>query len=1240
MERPGDINAVLESLRRVRARARALLLTQRALLLLGAMLAALLVLGAADYALRFPAWIRSWHLVLGAAAFGFALWRYIGRAVAFNPSLTTIALRVEQRRPALRGRLASAVDFISEGDASSADHDPRRMGAALARSVVLHTGADWRADAVADALHPTRALRAAGAFVAVLLLTFTTLLLSPNLAAIGAARALAPWAGVEWPKRTGVVDVTRVEVHPRGAALALRAAVVKSNRDMESTYVAAQHRVITRDGRAGPVRTDLLTYQRRAVEVPEDARTRDRPDAGALFERLIDADAHAVEYRLRTTDDETPWRRIRIVDPPRVERAHAVITPPEYARRLETDAASPTISAPTDLDMGSGADERALAPPALAGSRVELTLTLNKPVPLPADPASDNEWLQRTLSVDALGPDPEFDLRPDAWTLRWTLDRSVRLPVALVDEHGIESVDEAVFRFEAAQDRPPAATITDPPTDVSLLATAVLNVVGEGRDDVGLTRVSIHRQRATPAGEREPSGPGGALEPESDPVEIAAVETRGERAARATARIDLAVLGMRPGDELWLTARATDALASETGLRDDTVSPTRRVRIITENELIEEIRAELSGVRQAAMRADTQQAELREQTRVRGSDRQTRRSQAQVSERVARQQEAVRRLQERVDANALNDERLSSLLRDAADALNEARDASERAARTLDDALADARAENTEVPDAAPLSEQQAQDAAQQQERVREELTRLVDMLDAGQDGWVMQRRLEQLLRQQAELREQARAAAAENAGVPADQLTRQQRSEMERIAERQQELADEARRLREELARRADDVRENDPAAAAGMRQAAQRAEQEGLAQDMEQAAQQAQSNQMNEAGRSQESAMQTMRDMLEEFERGERSRQEELRRILASVIESLETLISRQTAEIARLDDAAGRNAPLAPLDEGMIALNRNTLAVLDLVRNSGRELAPVARLVSRAATAQTEAIGALRRPEPNAPDVRAHEQESLDLLTEAKREAERIEREQQAIEQARRQAELRREYTRILTKQLALREATAPFAQAAELTRRDRASVRALGEEQVAVREELAALLNRTRELAEARIFEFTHTRLDDATGRAADALRAGEPAPAVPEQERAIAALRAILDALAAASPGDENNFDSGAGSGSGSGSGGGEQPLIPPIAELKLLRDMQAMIYAETRALGDAGALAPSEHVRRIGRDQRALHDIGADLIDALRRGGRPGEDPPILVNPDEDPPPNDPAPEPPEGDDQ
>lgn len=1230
--RSEGLSPVVASLRALRSRARATLISQRVMLVL-----VLLALGGAslillDYLLRFPSWIRWFHLVVGIGATFFLLFRLAYPALRFRPSLTSLALRLERENPRLRGLLASAVEFER---GVTAPESP--TAAALETAVIARAAHEFHGVRAASILR-RHALYRRGAQLTALTLAFVAAgLWRPDLARVGATRLIAPWSSAQWPKRTGIVDATSVAVHPRGAALALRAAVTRSHKDLDTTYAAAQYRLLNAEGRATtPLRTALLTHQRREIALPAG-------ESGSLFERLIEADAATVEYRFVTDDDATEWKRIRVVDPPAVASAKVKITPPDYASALA--ATGSPLASIAETEMGPGVDERATAAPALAGSTVELTLTLNKPIPArPEDP----EWVRRTFGAALADEQPALVADGAKWTLRWTLGRSVRAPIALLDEHDIPSVDEASYRFEALADRKPSVAITDPPADLSLLPGATLSVTGEGRDEVALSAVWVEQQVARPLGARTPSGPGGAVEPIADPSELVRVDAGAQRAARATVALSLADLQVRPGDEVWLTAVATDALGAsiplgEAGARGPTRSAPRKLRIISEAELIEEIRAELNAVRQTAIRIDAQQGEVMDQTAARGSDRRTRAGQSQIGERLTRQREALARLAERAQRNGLSDARLGGMLDSASGATGRAGEASQGASQTLEQAAAKAKesdekesneqeGEREESRDAAaPLDEAQAAQTTEEQRRVRDELATMIEALDAGQDGWVARRQIERLLREQTENREATRAAGAATAGLPSEALAPEQREALERVAEKQEELADQARKLAEELPQRAEQVRKQDPAAAAGMEQAARSARNNQIAQTMDQAAQQARQNQTGDSTRSQQQAAQTLQQMLEELDKGERSRQEQLRRQLASLIASIEALVAAQTHELDRLDAALAPEAPqppaLAGLDAPMIALSRNTAGTLDSAQGAGREVAPIARLLSRAVEAQSVAIGALRAAQ--GPGARQGEADSLARLREALAQARTLDEQQEQAQQDQQRAELRRAYGALLERQITVRDQSAAFAGVEQPSRRDRAAIRALGEEQVSIREALATMARDSKDLSDASVFEFAHRRLDAATGAAGDALRAGNIPPALPQQERAVKGLRDILASLADSSP-KKKDFNEGQAGGDSGGSGmpGGKQALIPPLAQLRLLRAIQGDVAQDTRLAADTAA--PPEAIERIAADQKELADRGAALLDQLLNESKPkpmlpepGAAPVPPVNPDD-----------------
>ncbi len=1190
---PGAIKAVEEALRRFGARARLALLTQRSARLLAVAIAIVVVLTVADYFLRLPAGLRWVHLIVGLGVIGWAIWKFIAPAWRLRPTLATLALRVEKTHPELAGVLASGVEFDLD---ASISHRASNVERTLAQRVAEEAASRFELDDLKGILRVNHVAQAIVALTFSLIAAALIVVMSPQLAGIGVTRTLAPWTDAQWPKRTAVADATDIEVHPLGAAIPLRAALTRSVRTPERTDVSVEYRNI-RAGSTGAIRRELMTWQQRDISAGPT-------DGGALFERLIETDAESIEYRFVTFDDRISWKRVRLVAPPAVETASAIITPPAYAAALRTEGLAAPLTERTTVNLGDGTDERAIAPPALAGSRIELSLTLNKA--LNADPTNLN-WLDNVIGDEILNADFSFESAAadsNEWTLSWTLADSVRLPISLVDEYGIESTAESVFRFESVQDRPATATVTEPAQDMSVLATAVVRVVGEGRDDVGLDAVWLERQRVRPAG-GQPSGPGGAIEPVEEPVEVIRSAADGERVLEVETELDLAPLGLRPGDQLWLFAVADDVFAINGAAHESTRSITRVLRIIDESEFITEIRAELSALRQGAIRLFDDQQSLRDLDQDQRAATEALRRQAQLTERIARLGEQLSRVQQRVEDNALNDRQLDNVLDDARRFLQESGNWSGRATDRMEEAKSDRDDAEAEAEDE-PLDQEEERQIDDAQQRVQDELAGLAELLDTGEDAWVARRQLEELLNEQIELQESTAAAARETAGREASELTPEERTELDRIVDKQLELAQDAEELAQDLEERARELEEHDPAAAAGMRQAARRARQSQVSQTMQQAAQQAEQNQMAQAGEQQQEAVEELEQMLEDLDEAERSREEVLRRVLASLIESLEALIEQQKSELARLTEARP-DGPFDGLDEGMIRLNQNTLGVLDQASGAGRELAPVAQLIGRAVDAQTESIIALRAKPVD--DVRADDQErrSLELLQQARDDAERLDQQMQQRQQERAREELRQAYREALERQVAVRAETADFAALEALDRRQRAAVRRLTQQQRAIRESLDELLTKSQELSEAAIFDYAHQRLNEEIDDAASRLDEDDVSGALPPEDTAVAILQGLVEALKEP-PQNQDDFAQAGGGGGGGGGSPSEEPLIPPIAELRLLRQIQIDVARRTRLVDDSGGNAAL--VERLGKEQQQLGELGTDLIRRMQEQGQ------------------------------
>lgn len=1147
---------------------------------LAVVIAAMFVLVVLDFVFRLPRPVRVLHL----AALGYGGYVVVRRvlvpAMRFRPREAEIALRIERAEDAARARdrLASGLELGSGAEgAGGASGDT--LAAAMTREAARE------ADSIASELGGRRFVSSKAAGRAGMVLAATLLVVSaaglfrPQLAGIGLTRTLWPFAGTAWPKRTVVADATGIAMHPIGEALPMRAVLTRTHLSPGNTEVIAFYRVIS-GGDAGARQRVVLTSQQRRESVGGAE--------GELFERLIEpagvlAEGDEIEYWFETEDNRTESARVRLAERPRVTRISATVTPPEYAAEVRG-----SFLAVEDLAVSRDSGGVAVVQPVLAGSSFAIRLTTNKAASLAVDSG------ERDGSAGVVGAQlPEGWTREDDRTLVYAgvAGERTRIDVELLGEDGLVSTEPVAVVLQVTSDAPAAVTITDPPYDESVLATASVGLRAEARDDLGMRWLALERQSATPPAGSEGAAPEGA----DDAVRLGAAEAEdGESALALTveASLDLASIGVRAGDEVWLTAVGRDIFAAaEDPEADPRVirSAVRRLRIIDEATFVSQIQGELAGVRRAAIEIDAAQMEVGAAVEAGEDDEQRARAerQASLTDRLDAQRGAIQRLGTRAERNGLDDDTLEGMLDDAAALLREATEASEEATSALE------RSES--APEAATEAE-----AAQQQ--VRENLESLISMLDQGQDNWVARRTVEGLLAEQRELAADTQALGDQTMGRSREQLSAEELTELERIAERQRDAAERARRALDSLAERAEALERFDAAQADAMSQAARRGRQERVEQQMREAASQVDQNQTRAAAQGQQAAAEALEQMLEDIDSADEARDEALRRVLASVLDSLESLIDEQEAQIDALallrDDGA-----LPGLAEPMVRLASNTLGLLDEI-GPQRDLASVASLIGLAADAQERAVGALREGSRDSADDA--ERESLSKLQDARMEAERLEEQAQDRESARKRAELRTAYRELLEQQVAIVTDTQPMLDV-ELDRRARAQVRALGQRQGGVGESLTALRDATEELAEATVFDLAHRRIESASRAAEEKLLGGTAdGEVVRRQASIVRLLQSLLAALA------EENQPPGASEqqagGGGGGGSGGETPIVPEIAELKLLRAMQAEAMEWTRNLDEAGRRPLPTELSELADLQSELAGRAAELVEKLTQG--------------------------------
>jgi hypothetical protein len=1253
---------IADWLRGIRKGARTMLVAQRGGWLVASALLALVFGGFADYFLRAPMELRAVGLVLALGTLGWFVLNSLLPAMRFRPRLTEIALRVEGTKAGedakVRGLLASALELGRNAEQLSA---PGLAAPVVAQAADRLTGIRTR-----DVFSPRPTLRGVGAGVAAVLLLMGLSATYPTQTRTGLARMLWPIGHAEWPKRTEIADAMSVEIHPIGAAMEFRALLLRSDRDFNSTNIAAHYRIIE-GGSAGPERTALLTVQPQWVET---TRADGASVKAPVFERLIEPTGLTattqsgprvvastakteLEYWFESDDDATAHKRILMVEPPAVVRAAATITLPEYAAKIlgagEASGAAGGAGGPQKLDLGPGTDERGAPAPILAGSRVQMVIELNKAVPLPepfdAADGPTQTWLTSTLGPDAVGlfaaggapggPDPKATIVAAdggrTWVLSWQHWEAVRLMVKPTDEHQISAGEDAVYRFDALKDNAPTASVTAPLEDKSVLPTAVVELAGEARDDVALSWVSLERQLARKVAGSEspvPEATGDRVEvTKTSAADTARVEgqpgdggrdTMSVKRLVTTTTLDLSTIeGLQPGDEVWITALAADAYELGGVKHEPVRSSVRKLRILSREQLVEQIWTELSSLRRTVIKIDQDQAEIakaKPPVGPAGADASARaeRAQAGLTERLARQNQAVQRLQQRAKENGLTDQSIADVMKQASEVLAKAGKDSADASKSM----GDASREQSQEAAKADAGGKELEKAGEEQQAVRDDLSQLIDMLDQGEDSFASKRSIERMLEQQKALQQRTESQGQQTAGKAPEDLSPEQQAALDKIAQDQKALADALRDAVKKMQERQSKVRDKDPAAAEAMAQAAAQAMRDQTAERMDQASKQAQQNQTSGAQQQQQQAIQSMEQMLDKMQKAQNARDEVLKRALASLIDSIKGLIEVQKISIDALKVATARGTTeIASLERPMILHHQNTLGVMEQAAGI-REAGAVAEAMEKAAAAMAASIPELRdgKGEP----ALGHEEDAQEKLGEALELAEKLNKKAEERQNDRKRQELRQRYEEAAKAEASIRDSAQGLV-GAEDNRRNKAIARGLGDDQTKLKETVDQIRKDTAELANAKVFAFAHDRLGALMdGAAAKLGEGGADAGVVRSQTSAARLLRSLADALDDRKK-DEDKFREGQQQQqSGGGGESQEQPVVPEAAELVLLRLMQQ----EALDLARSAADAPQRDEGMVGDAATLQEQIAAQADGLLKRlMKKQAGPPPVKIGP-------------------
>jgi hypothetical protein len=473
--------------------------------------------------------------------------------------------------------------------------------------------------------------------------------------------------------------------------------------------------------------------------------------------------------------------------------------------------------------------------------------------------------------------------------------------------------------------------------------------------------------------------------------------------------------------------------------------------------------------------------------------------------------------------------------------------------------------------------------------------------------------------------------------GKNTDQLDKRQLAELENLKDAQQKLEERTQQLLDKMDRVAQERKEKDPETARELAQAFEQAQNDNVGQQMKEAREQLEQNKLNDARASQKQSIDNLKNLVKNLEDKRSAELERLAKKLREKEKELAELIKQQeelrkkVKEAGEIGDKAKREEELKRLGKKQEELRKKTE---DMVKTLTRMRASRAGQALSQAGEQMQGAGQQMNGGQKAED---EQDEALERLNEAQQELQRARKEAEE-ELGREQVERLADLIRPLKERQEALNAETNRSQ--ENVQRKGKWDRPLRSDFLRKRDAQKGLATETEELAEKRltkapVFARLMRRASEAMDEASERISTVAKDPVEPAQlpdaetarlqRLALRRLTQVVDALKeAAEKMQQAKGGGGAGEGGGEdGEGGKSKPPgdgIPPVAQLKLLRDLQKDINQRTETFKkqhpDPKKLQEKDRteLESIRKDQQDV----AELIDELTRpadeaGGAEGD---------------------------
>ncbi len=1157
---------------------RRLLIAQRVSQAVAVSIGVFVVLAVVDYLLVLPGLVRA---IVGLALAGAGVYwlvRRVTHAARVSPGISELAQYAERLHPELSGQLAAGVDFHLYPERYAS---PEMTGAlrdvSMAKAHSALEGVKLK-----GLINPRPTLKlafmAAGATVAAALLT----LAMPSYASAAAKRWAMPWLETPWPSQHLLESgMEGVKVWPSDQPVRLRASVTgpASEKPMR---VRAYYRWLSQDAVVQGWQSVIMNRATGGSDRvdPYESLLLMPGSLGGMKEATL-------EFSFDMSQQQTGKETLTLVQRPGVTGSYIVVKPPVYARGIVSESRVTVEPDGSGVGAGSG----------LVGSEVEVGFTFNKPVMSEApmwDKALPGLAKMMGLSFKELAESKgKSAAGVEKLIAEFPLAKTVETTAKVRDEHGLESQSEQVWRVDAVTDQPATVAMLKPLSDESVLPTAVVPVEASAQDDVAVEQVAIEVSRQVAAeGTTQPAA--------NTPLGIQISHAGRAGRLAVSHEMDVSKLGVKPGDVLVLVGVAQDNYLLDGKRHEPSRSSARQIRIIDEATLVAQIRSDLTGLRQAVARTDATQG----QAQAAPSAKQAQGQQEEVARRAQSHEAMLRQMQARVSQNRLQDTGVQETLSKAQAALDQAQKADEKARNDL------ARSMTAEGQNKAQEAKDKHDQAKEAQGQVRKALTDLMNTIDQGRDTLAVQSQIQQMLKDLQTAMGKTQEMLPKTLGKSADQLTNEQKEALGKIARQQEDLSKRAEALTRQMQSTAQELsRQESPesqASAQALTDSAQTAKEENLSQSLEKASDASEKNQLSQASGQQKQVQKTLEKMLEKLQEQEKIKRELLKRKLEELVVKLKRLIEAQKS----LNEVTAKAGALAQVEAAQAELRAQTIALTAEARENPLAAKAVVFLAA-AVERQADAIKAMRAEDAN--KTATGQQQALAQLNAALAELEKQAKSPSDEDDER--EKLKAGYLALAKEQGELIGKVKPFTGKESLTRKERADAFELAKAQEMIKAKAAEL---GLKVEKTLTFKAIHKVIEKSAIKAISGLKLNAADEAIPGHQTDVKdQLEAMAQALEDAQRKDdfeENNPDDQAAG--GGGAGGKKPPLIPPIAEMKLLKQMQKSLIRQTvaveaaaqqaRAKNDpAGLESHKARVLELSLQQRELSGIGEELINKL-----------------------------------